>query len=108
MSSPEARRTIWLLHGAALGFGLLGLSMALWLIDKAVRYPTILACQGSAEAPLWIPMLAFVLLCIGASILLFLRAARRVARGEDLYAQRHRRHPSERSASEPNSAASTS
>ncbi|BBM69889.1 ABC transporter permease [Rhodothermus marinus] len=108
MSSPEVRRTVWLLRGAALVFGVLGLSIALWLADKAVRYPHILARQGSAEAPLWIPMLVFVLVCMGASIFLFLRAAARVARGEDLYARRHRRHPSERPASERNSAASTS
>ncbi len=108
MSLPEVPRIVWLLRGAALLFGLLGLSMVLWLADKAVRYPHILARQGSAEAPLWIPMLVFVLLCMGASIFLLLRAAGRVARGEDLYARRHRRHPSERASDERNSAASTS
>ncbi|SHK12307.1 hypothetical protein [Rhodothermus profundi] len=108
MRSPEIRQTVRLLRGAALLFGLLGLSIALWLADKAIRYPHILARQGSAAAPLWIPMLLFVLVCIGASIFLFLRAARRVAQGEDLYARRHRRHPSERAASTRNSAVSTS
>lgn len=91
MLSPEIRRQVRLLQGAALLFGVLGLTIALWLADKAVRYPHILARQGSAEAPLWIPMLGFVLLCTTASVALFLRAAQRIARGEALH--RHRPHP---------------
>ncbi len=108
MSSPEVRQTIRLLRGAALLFGVLGLGIALWLADKAIRYPHILARQGDAQAPLWIPMLVFVLLCTGASIFLFLRAARRVARGEALGSQWPHYRRSARAANERNSATSTS
>lgn len=107
MSLPELRQQVRLLKGAAGLFGILGLAMALWLADKAVRYPHILARQGSAEAPLWMPMLGFVLLCTTATVVLFLRAARRLARGEDLYAHRHRRHRGA-SDTERSKAASTS
>ncbi|MDQ7041772.1 MAG: ABC transporter permease [Rhodothermus sp.] len=107
MSLPEVRQTVRLLRGAALLFGVLGLGIALWLADKAIRYPHILARQGDAQAPLWIPMLVFVLLCTGASIFLFLRAARRVARGETLDTRWPCRHRSARAPNERNRTAST-
>lgn len=89
------RRNVLLLRGAAALFGLLGLALVVWLGDKALRYPEIQARQFGYTAPLWIPAILFVLLGTGCSVYLFWRASRRVQSGEDLFAQRHRRHPDE-------------
>lgn len=81
----------FLLKGAAAIIGLVGLSIAVWLGDKAMHYPEIQASQLGHVAPLWIPMLVFVVGCTSVIVLLFLRAARRVEAGHDLFALRHRR-----------------
>lgn len=88
---PTAARV---LRGGALLFGLIGLSVAIWLADKALRHPEIQASQFGFTAPLWIPALVFVVLATGAGIFVLMRAARRVEQGEDLFAQRHRRRAS--------------
>lgn len=77
-SSSPAR----LLRGAAAVATLLGALIAVWLADKAIRYPSTRAVQFGAEAPLWLPFLLFV---VGGTLLivyLFLRAARRVEADE--------------------------
>jgi len=85
-----------LLRIGALTFILIGGSITAWLVDKAIRYPDIRAAQFGFEAPYWPALIAFVVLCTGIGVYVQLRAARRVEDGEDLYAQRHRRHPSEK------------
>jgi len=80
-----------LLKGAATVFALIGLGIVVWLADNAVRHPEIRASQLGNEAPLWLPMIVFVVACTGAAVLLFLRAAQRVAAGEDLFGNRHRK-----------------
>lgn len=82
-----------LLKAAAALFAAVGLGVAAWLVDKAVRYPEVRASQFGNEAPLWIPFALFVLLCVGLVAYVFLKAARRVEAGEDLFSQRHRRRP---------------
>ncbi len=52
-----------------------------WLAYQAVRHPEIHARQFDAEAPLWIPMLLFVLVCTTGAVFLFLRAAKRMDSG---------------------------
>lgn len=69
----------------------MGLLIVAWLVDKAVRYPQVKAAQFGAVAPLWVPFAVFVAACVALIAGLFWRAARRVERGEDLFAQRHRR-----------------
>ncbi|HET6566919.1 MAG TPA: ABC transporter permease [Rhodothermales bacterium] len=81
----------FLLKGAAAVIGLVGLSIAVWLADKAIHHPEIHASQLGHMAPLWIPMMVFVAGCTGVIVLLFLRTARRVEAGDDLFARRHRR-----------------
>lgn len=83
-----------LLRGAAVLTTLLGLGIAAWLADKAVRFPEVRAAQFDASAPLWLPFLLFVLACTGLMAYVFVRAARRIESGEDLFALRHRRRPS--------------
>ena len=75
---------------------LLGGGLVLWLAEQARRHPEIQAAQADATAPLWIPMMLFVAVCVGALVVILYRASRRVSAGEDLFAQRHRRHPSEK------------
>jgi hypothetical protein len=82
-----------LLRGAAVVFGVLGLGLTIWLIDKALRFPQVRASMLDYTAPLWEPAIGFVVAGTGLSIYVFVRAARRVDRGENLFAKRHRRHP---------------
>ena len=84
-----------LLKGAAATIVVAGLGVAAWLVDKALRHPEIRAQQFGYDAPLWIPFALFVLVCVGFVAYLFVRAARRVEAGEDLFAQRHRRRRGE-------------
>jgi hypothetical protein len=80
-----------LLKSAAVVFALIGLGIVVWLADKAARHPEIRASQLGSEAPLWLPMIIFILVCTGAAVFLFLRAAKRTAAGEDLFGNRHRK-----------------
>lgn len=84
-----------LLKIAALVFAAIGGSMAAWGVDQWFHHPETRATQFGFEAPLW-P--AFTLFVLGATVVvvgLFWTAAERVADGENLFAQRHRRreHP---------------
>lgn len=87
---PAAR----LLKGAALLCATLGGGMATWGLDKWIRYPETRASQFGFEAPLWPAFTLFVLLATVVIVGLFWTAAGRVAEGEDLFAQRHRRRRS--------------
>lgn len=94
-----SRRQVLLLKTASILSGLLGLSLIVWLVDKALRFPFIQARQFGSfgdRVPLWIPLILFVLLFVVAATYMFWRAARRVEAGEDLVAQRHRRRPGAR------------
>jgi TRAP-type C4-dicarboxylate transport system permease small subunit len=91
-SSPRAAR---LLKGAALLFVAMGTGFLVWLGRQWTRYPEMKASQFGFEAPLWPALGGFVLLAIVAVVGLFWRAARRVERGENLFAQRHRRRRSD-------------
>lgn len=95
MSHPDPSHSARLLQAGAALFLLIGTGVSAWLIDKAVRYPEIHASQLGNEAPLWIPSLLFVVACTAAACYLFLRAARRVRSGENLFGKRHRRRPSD-------------
>ena len=81
------------LYAGAAAFGVLGVSVATWLFDKAIRFPQIQAEQAGNTAPLWIPFALFVLVGTGLGAYVLVVGARRVRAGEDLFAQRHRRHP---------------
>lgn len=85
------------LKGAGGLFAVLGIAFLLWVTDKWMKYPEVRATQFGFEAPLWPALAGFVLLATAAVITLFWTAAGRVERGEDLFAQRHRRRDSEAS-----------
>ena len=99
MPDPDAHNSadaaVRLLKGAAVLFGGLGAAFLAWLGRQWARYPGMRASQFGFEAPLWPALGAFVLLGMIAVVTLFWTAARRVERGEDLFAQRHRRRASE-------------
>ncbi len=96
MSPPSDRSTTQarLLKTAAVVFAAIGGSMAAWGLDKWVRYPEARASQFGFDAPIWPAFTLFVVFATGVGVLLLWSAAGRVEDGEDLFAQRHRRHPS--------------
>lgn len=71
-----------------------GLGLLVWLIDKAVVHPW---ARIADDLTFWVPFVASILIGVGALAYLFVRAAHRVEAGEDLFAERHRRRPEERS-----------
>jgi hypothetical protein len=85
---------VCLLKGAALAFVLVGGGMAIWGLDKWIRFPEARATQFGFEAPLWPAFTVFVFLATLVGVGLLWTAAGRVEEGEDLFAQRHRRRPS--------------
>lgn len=97
MANPIENPTPTLvLKGAAALTFVSGSTLVVWLIDKAIRYPDVRARQFGRfgpEAPLWIPLIVFVAVFLGAVTYIFWRAAQRLEAGEDLFAQRHRRRP---------------
>jgi len=82
---------VCLLKAAALVFAVIGGSMAAWGADKWIHQPQMRASQFGFEAPLWPAFTLFVVLATVVIVGLFWTAAGRVADGENLFAQRHRR-----------------
>lgn len=75
-------RPALLLKGAAVLTFVLGIGLVVWLVDKAIRYPQIHAEQFGQSAPLWLPLIGFVILFLGGVVWLFWKAARRFQTGE--------------------------
>lgn len=86
-------RPATLLRTGAAVFVLIGGAITVWLVDKAIQHPEIQASQFDYSAPLWVPAILFIVACTAAGTYLLVRAAQRVDRGEDLFAQRHRKRP---------------
>ncbi|MFP4227552.1 MAG: ABC transporter permease [Salinivenus sp.] len=101
MLDPETPAPARLLKGGALTFAVLGLTFVVWVLDKWRQMPEARASQFGFEAPLWPALAVFVILSTVAAVGILLRAARRVEAGEDLFAQRHRRHPDNSDESAP-------
>lgn len=76
-------------------FALLGSGIALWITNQWIEHPEIRATQFGFEAPLWPAALVFVVAATIAGIGLLHTAAQRVRSGENLFDQRHRRHPTD-------------
>ncbi|MFB6273560.1 MAG: ABC transporter permease [Salinibacter sp.] len=93
-SDNPSTTAVQLLKGAALAFALIGGGMAAWGLDKWIRYPEARATQFGFEAPLWPAFTIFVFAATVVGVLLLWTAAGRVADGENLFAQRHRRRSS--------------
>lgn len=95
MPDAHSMHPATLLRAGAAVFVLIGGSITVWLADKAFRYPEIQASQFGNTAPLWIPTILFVVVATAAGAYVLTRAARRVDEGDDLFADRHRRRPSD-------------
>jgi hypothetical protein len=93
--SSNNASAVRLLKIAALVFAGIGGSVSAWGVDKWINQPQARASQFGFEAPLWPAFTLFVLVATIVIVGLFWTAAERVADGEDLFAQRHRRHPEE-------------
>ena len=99
----QEKRNTWItprrvLIGGMAFTGVVGIILITWLIDKAIHFPEIQARQFrrfGEQAPLWIPLIIFVLLSFAGIFFLLWRAKQRLDAGEDLFAQRHRRRPSD-------------
>ena len=104
MSEPRPKATYLLYTAAATTVGA-ALFFLGWMINRALTYPGIQASQFGYEAPLWIPFGLFVTGCAIFMAYLFVRAGKRVEQGEDLFAKRHRKHPSRKNSAAQDSAA---
>lgn len=92
MSNPRPTAS-YLLYGASVTTVFAALIFLGWMINRARTYPGIQASQFGFEAPLWIPFGIFIGGCAAVMAYLFVRAARRVEAGEDLFEKRHRKRP---------------
>lgn len=92
----EVRNIVRMLRGAGVAVLAFTGLLAGWLLYQAVLHPDTQARQfgkyGEA-VPLWLPLIAFVILGLLGVAFVFFRAARRVRSGEDLYGSRFRRRP---------------
>ncbi len=93
---PEPARLLRLLRAAAALVVLFGLGMTVWLVDKAVLNPDVRAKRpswfdgGVFDIPFWLPLVATIVGGSAAVVYVYLRAARRLKAGEDLYANSYR------------------
>jgi hypothetical protein len=92
--SSNNASAVRLLKIAALVFAGFGGSLSAWGVDKWINQPQARASQFGFEAPLWPAFTLFVLFATVVIVGLFWTAAERVADGENLFAQRHRRRSS--------------
>jgi len=87
-SSPLSAR---ILKGGAAVFTVLGAGLVAWLARQWIAHPEIQASQLGNTAPYWPAAILFVVFSTIAGVALLWRASRRIERGEDLFAQRHRK-----------------
>ncbi len=93
---PDSRRILRLLRLAAALAVLFGLGMTVWLVDKAVLNPDVRARRpswfdgGVFDVPFWLPLVATVAGGSAAVAYVYVRAARRLKSGEDLYGNSYR------------------
>ncbi|MDX1439075.1 MAG: hypothetical protein R3284_04145 [Rubricoccaceae bacterium] len=73
----------------------LAIGLLTWLIDKALDNPDVqtkspdwLVNAGGFSTSFWVPLIATVGVGIGLVLFVFLRAAKRIREGEDIYANR--------------------
>lgn len=86
-SSLSAR----ILKGGAAVFAILGAGLVAWLGRQWVAHPEMQASQLGNTAPYWPAAILFVVFSTFAGVALLWRASRRIEKGEDLFAQRHRK-----------------
>lgn len=85
-------RHVRILKAGAVVYAVLGLAITGWMVDKWIRFPGQQASQLGSSAPFWPAATIFVLVSTIAGVALLWKASSRAASGENLYAQRHRKH----------------
>ncbi len=96
MSTPPSHGPLKLLRIAAALVVLFGLGMTAWLIDKAVLNPDVKAkrpswfADGVFDVPFWVPLIVTVVVGAACVVYVYVRAARRLQSGEDLYGSSYR------------------
>lgn len=84
-----------LLRGAAVLLLVTGLALVVWLVDTALVHPWE---RVVGDLGFWLPFSATILVGVTALAVLFVRAARRLDRGDDLFGDRYHRRPESRPA----------
>ncbi|MEM1041175.1 MAG: hypothetical protein AAGI91_00955 [Bacteroidota bacterium] len=86
----DPARILRLLRIAAALVVVFGLGLTVWLVDKAVLNPDVRAkrpswVEGVFDMPFWLPLVATVVGGSAAVIYVYVKAARRLKSGEDIY-----------------------
>lgn len=85
-----------LLRAAAALVVVVALGMTVWLIDKAVLNPDVRAKRpswfetGVFDMPFWVPLIATVVGGAACVVYVYVRAARRLRDGEDIFGESYR------------------
>lgn len=98
-AAPDARRRgLRMVAAAGIGLAVFALAAVGWIAAEALRNPDVRArrpgwvTDGAAfDAAFWGPLLATVVVGVALVAAVLVRAARRLAAGEDLYAGRYGR-----------------
>lgn len=95
-NAPDVKRLLRLFRLAAALVVLFGLGLTVWLVDKAVLNPDVRAkrpswfADGVFDLPFWLPLIVTVVGGSVAVVYVYVRAARRLKSGEDLYGNSYR------------------
>ena len=96
MSTPPPKGPLKLLRAAAALVVLVALGMTVWLIDKAVLNPDVKAKRpswfetGVFDVPFWLPLIVTVVGGAACVVYVYVRAARRLREGEDIFGESYR------------------
>lgn len=91
----DHRSTLRLLRAAIVTVVVFALAGTVWLVDKAVLNPEVRArkprwFEGVFDMPFWLPLILTFAIGTAAVIFVYVRAARRLRAGEDLFGQSFR------------------
>lgn len=96
MSEPAPHSPLKLLRIAAALVILFAVGLTVWLIDKAVLNPDVKAkrpawfADGVFDVPFWLPLILTIVGGAACVVYVYVRAARRLRSGEDLYGNSYR------------------
>lgn len=92
-ATPRIMRLFRIAIGTAIAFLIIG---TFWMIDTAVRNPDVRArkprwFEGFFDMPFWLPLTLTFTIGLLAVISIYVRAARRLKNGEDIFNQSYRK-----------------
>lgn len=96
MSTPPPEGPLKLLRAAAALVVVVALGMTAWLVDKAVLNPDVKAKRpswfetGVFDVPFWLPLIVTVVGGAACVVYVYVRAARRLREGEDIFGESFR------------------